>query len=218
MNTLAERLNAARISAGLTQEALAKKAGVTRVAISKAEQGLTKNFNGDTLFKIASALNCNPQWLQSGRGDEKAWEKNIKSTTQPEIRYNYPVLNWVQAGNFAECGDNYSMYDIDNWRESVKYAGKRGFWLEVHGDSMSSPVGISFPEGMSILVNPEADPYSNSYVIARKKSTDEVTFKKYVYDLGREFLSPLNPQYPIIEMDDDCEIVGVVVDARWDIF
>ncbi len=218
MSTLAERLNAARISAGLTQAALAKKAGVTRVAISKAEQGLTKSFNGNTLFKIATALSCNPQWLQSGRGDEKAWETNIKSTTQPELRYSYPVLNWVQAGNFAQCGDNYSMHDIDNWRESVKYAGERGFWLEVHGDSMSSPAGVSFPEGMSILVNPEADPYSNGYVIARKKSTDEVTFKKYVYDLGREFLAPLNSQYPVIEMDDDCEIVGVVVDARWDIF
>ncbi|EQB6624532.1 LexA family transcriptional repressor, partial [Escherichia coli] len=34
----------------------------------------------------------------------------------------------------------------------------------------------------------------------------------------RSFLKPLNPQYPIIEIDDDCEIVGVIVDARWDIF
>lgn len=218
MSTLAERLNASRISAGLTQEALAKKAGVTRVAISKAEQGLTKSFNGDTLFKIAAALGCNPQWLQSGKGEEKAWSTNIKLTTQPDIRYSYPMLNWVQAGHFSQCGDNYSMYDIDNWKESVKYAGERGFWLEVHGDSMSSPVGVSFPEGMSILVNPEAEPYSGGYVIARKKSSDEVTFKKYIYDMGREFLKPLNPQYPVIEMNNDCEIIGVVVDARWDIF
>ncbi|PVL60119.1 LexA family transcriptional repressor, partial [Salmonella enterica subsp. enterica serovar Give] len=25
-------------------------------------------------------------------------------------------------------------------------------------------------------------------------------------------------QYPVIEMNNDCEIIGVVVDARWDIF
>ncbi|WP_315942901.1 LexA family protein, partial [Salmonella enterica] len=66
--------------------------------------------------------------------------------------------------------------------------------------------------------NPEAEPYSGGYVIARKKSSDEVTFKKYIYDMGREFLKPLNPQYPVIEMNNDCEIIGVVVDARWDIF
>ncbi|EQA7171154.1 helix-turn-helix transcriptional regulator, partial [Escherichia coli] len=49
MRTLGERLSSARQRAGLTQDALAKKAGITRVAISKAEQGLTKSFNGDTL-------------------------------------------------------------------------------------------------------------------------------------------------------------------------
>ncbi|MEN2769800.1 S24 family peptidase [Escherichia coli] len=52
----------------------------------------------------------------------------------------------------------------------------------------------------------------------QKKSTNEATFKKYISDMGKAFLKPLNPQYPIIEMDNDCEIVGVVVDARWDIF
>ncbi|EFK5852184.1 helix-turn-helix transcriptional regulator, partial [Escherichia coli] len=50
MKSLGERLINARQKAGLTQDALAKKAGITRVAISKAEQGLTKSFNGDTLF------------------------------------------------------------------------------------------------------------------------------------------------------------------------
>ncbi|ENJ0754202.1 helix-turn-helix domain-containing protein, partial [Salmonella enterica] len=155
MSTLAQRLNEARIAAGLTQEALAKKAGVTRVAISKAEQGLTQNFNSNTLFKIANALGREPLWLQTGKDAESTWEVNVKPGTQPEIRYSYPKLNWVQAGQFTLSGDNYSMYDRENWRESVKYAGERGFWLEVHGDSMTSPSGITFPEGMSILVNPE---------------------------------------------------------------
>lgn len=218
MSTLAQRLNEARIDAGLTQEALAKKAGVTRVAISKAEQGLTQNFNSNTLFKIANALGREPLWLQTGKDNKSTWEVNVKPGTQPEIRYSYPKLNWVQAGQFTLSGDNYSMYDRENWRESVKYAGERGFWLEVHGDSMTSPSGITFPEGMSILVNPEKDPHPNCYVIARRRDTDEVTFKKYVTDMGREFLKPLNPQYPLIEMGDDCEIIGVIVDARWDIF
>lgn len=56
MKSLGERLINARQKAGLTQDALAKKAGITRVAISKAEQGLTKSFNGDTLLKLQ--LHC----------------------------------------------------------------------------------------------------------------------------------------------------------------
>lgn len=218
MRTLGERLSSARQRAGLTQDALAKKAGITRVAISKAEQGLTKSFNGDTLFKVATALNCTPQWLQNGEEQSVNWENNVKSCPQKDAFHSYPVINWVQAGLFSTAGDDYSMYDHDNWRYSVKYAGERGFWLEVHGDSMTSPVGITFPEGMSILVNPDKAVHSGCYVIARKKSTNEATFKKYVTEMGRSFLKPLNPQYPIIEIDDDCEIVGVIVDARWDIF
>ena len=218
MRTLGERLSSARQRAGLTQDALAKKAGITRVAISKAEQGLTKSFNGDTLLKVATALNCSPQWLQNGEEQSVNWENNVKSCPQKDAFHSYPVINWVQAGLFSTAGDDYSMYDHDNWRHSVKYAGERGFWLEVHGDSMTSPVGITFPEGMSILVNPDKAVHSGCYVIARKKSTNEPTFKKYVTEMGRSFLKPLNPQYPIIEIDDDCEIVGVIVDARWDIF
>lgn len=218
MKSLGERLINARQKAGLTQDALAKKAGITRVAISKAEQGLTKSFNGDTLFKVAAALQCSPQWLQNGDEKDKHWENNVKSCPQRDTAHSYPVINWVQAGLFATSGDDYNMYDQDNWRHSVKYAGERGFWLEVHGDSMTSPVGITFPEGMSILVNPDKEVFSGCYVIARKKSTNEATFKKYISDMGKAFLKPLNPQYPIIEMDNDCEIVGVVVDARWDIF
>lgn len=233
MSSLAERLISRREFLRLTQEALAKKAGVTRVAISKAELGLTKNFNSNTLFNIARALNCDPEWLQTGKGlpqQEKqpspekesapaqVWDSNVSNTTQPPHTYSYPKLNWVQAGQFAMVGDNSDMYDFDNWQNSVKYAGERGFWLEVKGDSMTTLNGVTFPEGMSILVNPEKEPTSNCYVIAQLKSTKEVTFKKYVTDMGREFLKPLNPQYPMIELTGDCEIIGVVVDARWDIF
>ncbi|CNI74738.1 prophage repressor protein [Yersinia pekkanenii] len=225
MSTLAERLISRRSELQLTQESLAKKAGVTRVAISKAELGMTKNFNSNTLFKIAQALVCDPQWLQTGLGSPdvskpspKVWDENVANSTQPNYRYSYPKLNWVQAGRFAQFGDNYDMYDIENWHDSVKYAGERGFWLEIKGDSMTSPQGVTFPEGMSILINPEKDPHPNCYVIAQLKSSGEITFKKYVTDMGREFLKPLNPQYPMIELNYDCEIIGVVVDARWDIF
>ena len=233
MSPLADRLISRRELLGFTQEALAKKAGVTRVAISKAELGLTKNFNSNTLFKVSSALGCDPEWLQTGKGTQEklpqiqpqqkpisdtAWVNNVAETVQPQRRYSYPKLNWVQAGQFAQCGDNYNMYDIENWIDSVKYAGERGFWLEVKGDSMTSHVGVTFPEGMSILIDPEKEPHSNCYVIAQKRNSRDITFKKYVTDMGARYLKPLNPQYPMIPLDDECEIIGVVVDARWDIF
>lgn len=90
MRTLGERLSSAGQRAGLTQDALAKKAGITRVAISKAEQGLTKSFNGDTLLKVATALNCSPQWLQNGEEQSVNWENNVKSC--PQKTHFIPIL------------------------------------------------------------------------------------------------------------------------------
>ncbi|MDE1480639.1 helix-turn-helix domain-containing protein [Xenorhabdus bovienii] len=236
MNDFAKRLIESRKNSSLTQQDLADKAKVTRVAISKAEQGLTKTFNADTLFKIAAALKVDPFWLQTGKelqlkrpelnestehiaaNNVDLSQENICPARQPEYRYKYPKINWVQAGAFARSGDDYSMFDIENWHESIKCAGERGYWLDVKGDSMTSPSGITFPEGMSILVNPEKDPYPGCYVIAEVKDSNEVTFKKYVVDIGREYLKPLNPIYHMIQMDGSIRIIGVVVDARWDIF
>lgn len=224
MGTLAERLSSQRKKLGLSQQELAQKSGVTRVAISKAEQGLTKNFNGNTLFKIAAALGCSADWLQTGVNGKLVknidiWDANVSSTVQKEHKYTYPKINWVQAGNFTGCMEDFKLHDATNWLDSVKYAGERGFWLEVHGDSMTAPAGVTFPEGMSILVNPDKDVYPSCYVVAKLKDNNEATFKKYVTDMGRDYLKPLNPNYPMIEIDySECEIVGVVVDARWDIF
>lgn len=223
MSNLSERLISRRNSLNLTQDGLAKKAGVTRVAISKAELGLTKNFNSNTLFKISKALECDPQWLQTGKDGtepkkDEGWNRNVSIGRQKDVKYSYPTLNWVQAGQFMLAGDNYSIYDMDNWKGSVKYAGENGFWLVVKGDSMSSPVGVTFPEGMSILINPDAEVYPGCYVLAYRKNSGEATFKQYICDAGDEYLKPLNPQYSVIKVDEDCVIGGVIVDARWDIF
>jgi SOS-response transcriptional repressor LexA len=243
---LSDRLIKVRQELGLTQQELADKAGVTRVAISKAEQGLTKSFNSDTLFDIAKALNVDPYWLQMGskktlrraytdiidkcqpnlpgldmesKNDNSLIDCNIKPLhKQPDSKYSYPKINWVQAGAFARNGDDYSQFEIENWYDSIKYAGERGYWLEVKGDSMSSPIGVTFPEGMIILVDPEKDPYPNCYIVAEIKDTHEATFKKFICDSGRDYLKPLNPNYPLIPMDEKITIIGVVVDAKWDIF
>lgn len=246
MEKLSDRLIKVRQELGLTQQELADRAGVTRVAISKAEQGLTKSFNSDTLFDIAKALNVDPYWLQMGskkalrraytdiinkyqhnlprldvesKNDNSLIDCNIKPLNkQPDSKYSYPKINWVQAGAFARNGDDYSQFEIENWYDSIKYAGERGYWLEVKGDSMSSPIGVTFPEGMIILVDPEKDPYPNCYIVAEIKDTHEATFKKFICDSGRDYLKPLNPNYPLIPMDEKITIIGVVVDAKWDIF
>jgi phage repressor protein C with HTH and peptisase S24 domain len=66
MRTLAERLAWAREQRGLTQEALAKLAGVSQSTIGNLESGLRSNPR--RIINIADALGVDPAWLAEGRG------------------------------------------------------------------------------------------------------------------------------------------------------
>lgn len=52
-----------RIKAGLTQEQLAKKSGVSRVTIANIERGVLAFIKSSTIIKLADALKVNPQVL-----------------------------------------------------------------------------------------------------------------------------------------------------------
>ncbi|MCY1366040.1 hypothetical protein D9M69_529170 [compost metagenome] len=53
------------------------------------------------------------------------------------------------------------------------------------------------------------------YVIARLIDTGETAFRQLRRDAGLEFLRPLNPAYPTIQLDDRWEIVSTVVGAKY---
>ena len=67
MSDLGKRLEKARVLAGLKQEELAEKVGVTQQAISRIEEGKTKNPRN--LKAIAAALNVSVNFLMSGDED-----------------------------------------------------------------------------------------------------------------------------------------------------
>ena len=69
MTTLAERLKRAREEEGLSQVALAKKAGVATGTIGNLEAGTRRTARN--LLGIAAALNRRPQWLADGIGPER---------------------------------------------------------------------------------------------------------------------------------------------------
>ncbi|MCY1448586.1 LexA repressor [compost metagenome] len=64
-----------------------------------------------------------------------------------------------------------------------------------------------------ILVDTEADACSGKLVVAKLTDSNEATFKKLIEDAGRRFLKPLNPDYPMIQINGNCKIIGVVVRA-----
>ena len=73
---VAERIKDARKAAGLTQEELGKKIGMTKSGVSKIENA-TFNIGLETAKKIAKALNVDPGYLIFGN-DEIIREEIIR--------------------------------------------------------------------------------------------------------------------------------------------
>lgn len=214
MNThtlaLKDRLHSKRQALGLSQQQLADKAGVSQVTIQHLESG--RNSSSKKLLEIAKALGVTAEWLASGT-ESHGRASNVAPAHNPEMTYRYPVISWVAAGAWAEAFEPFPPGFSDRYEMSEYEAKGPAFWLEVKGDSMTSPVGQSIVEGTLILVDTEADAQHGKLVIAKLADSNEATFKKLVEDGGRRFLKPLNPAYPTEMCAGDCRIVGVVVRA-----
>lgn len=209
MKTMGERIRARRKEMKIRQDALGKMVGVSNAAISQWERSETEP-KGDNLLALAKALDCSPNYLHNGDSSQA----NVAYHGLNKPKGSYPLISWVSAGQWMEAVEPYHRKAIDNWYDTTVDCSEESFWLDVQGDSMTSPVGLSIPEGMVILVDPEAEPRSGKLVVAKLEGINEATFKKYVVDAGRRYLKPLNPQYQMIEIDGNCKIIGVVVDAK----
>lgn len=64
-NTVRSRMTQLRIDAGLSQEALAKAAGIDRKTVNRIENGHFSP-NLDTFFRLCVALNVRPSEIMKG--------------------------------------------------------------------------------------------------------------------------------------------------------
>ena len=129
-------------------------------------------------------------------------DNNVNLSLKHILR-RIPVISWVQAGYWRGV-EYYSDDDLEYIEITTDI--KDGFGLRVQGDSMMP----EFAQGDIIVVAPHAQPENGSYVVVIQDDTNEATFKKLVYDGAKPYFKPLNPQYPMLESNENTRIVGVV--------
>lgn len=183
---------------------------VSRMLYEEGKKG-KKRIADDMVEIIEKSFSLPRGWMDDISADGRG---NTSYVGTHEPKGAFPVISWVSAGQWMEAIEPYHRKGIDRWYETTVQCSENSFWLDVKGDSMTSPVGLSIPEGTMILVDPEAEAKNGKLVVAKLDSENEATFKKLVIDAGRKFLKPLNPQYPMTEVDGNCRVIGVVVDAK----
>jgi SOS-response transcriptional repressor LexA len=230
MDTLATRVRTTRKFRGLTQAQLAKASGANQSDISKIERGEIERTTH--IIGLASALGCDPRWLDTGDGPPP-WSNDgqigvtngysappsTTNTTKGTIRYNerrYPLLSKVQAGSWGVV--DIDPGEIEDYVLCPLDLGERGFCLRVDGDSMTTSEGqFSFPDGMNVCFKAGEDAVHKDFVCVVREGESNALFKQLLQIDGKWFLHSLNPQWPtkFIELQDGDRITGKLKYAGW---
>ena len=155
-------------------------------------------------MKLASCLGVDPDWLSHG---DEYFIEGVKPA--PPVHRMVPLISWVQAGDWNEASDPYSVGDAEEWLPCHIKCGKNTFAVRVSGVSMEP----EFKDGEVIIVDPSAEPRHNSFVVVRIDHENAATFKQLVVEGDTKYLRPLNRDFPtqFIEIDGNARISGVVV-------
>lgn len=203
--SISARVRAKRERLGLTQTELAEKVKASQQAIEQLENGKTRRPR--YLPELAKALGVSVDWILNG-------DENFSQISPYVPGKKYPVLSKIQAGAWLEAVEAYTLKDIDNWLESDAHIQGEAFWLQVDGDSMTAPAGLSIPEGTFVLFDTGREAINGSLVIAKLSDSNEATFKKLVIDGGQKYLKGLNPQWPLVSINGNCRIIGVAIETK----
>lgn len=232
VKTLAQRVLTLRTERGWTQGQLAAASGVSQGSIGNIESGARLDPRATTLTGIAHALGVDAHWLSTGDGSknphmptgntaaffakENATSYLSNISPGPDLRGKVPLISWVQAGTWCQAGDALTAGEAERWMDCPVSHSAQTFALRVRGDSMTAPHGNSrtYPEGCFIFVDPERrNPCNGDRVVACLVGTDEVTFKVYKNEDGRQWLQPLNPSHEPIR--GQFNVLGTVL-GKWE--
>ena len=207
----------------LTTEMLSARSGVPKGTINKLLNGETGNPRGETLSRLAGALNCPLEMLVSGTGFEtrnqtspgripgvhRASERAKPAPAEilPVHLTRIPLIGTIAAGNPIEC--------IQNAKKTVPALGDERVdcALRVHCDSM---IGARIYDGDIVYIRLQDDVPDGS--IAAVIIENEATLKRVYHIPNGVRLVSENPKYPpmvfTMPARDSIRILGLAVAFR----
>ena len=206
MNKLSERLEYVLKTTGITQTELANRLGVKQQAISRVCRGQTKT--STFLLPMCDELGVDLTWLATGVGEPFVQRKNPAD----QIR-RIPEISWKLATGWDEIYSTVDSSELgEYWRITADLTDEQGFVLRVYGDGMEGSGSRNIPEGAIIIVQPQVESLfkSGDLVIAVLPGAEQAILKQLIIEGQNRYLRSFNPQYPMIPIDEDCKLVGIV--------
>ena len=171
MTTLALRIKKARARAGLTQKALADKAGVEQPVISQLETG--KNLKSAFLATIADACGVSAIWLATGDGEMNAsGETQASDDLGSPNEKDYALIPQFTAK--GSCGDGFFNEHVQtteglvfkrDWLRRIGAKPENLYVIYADGDSMEPYI---FEGDVVLFDTSQTDPKDKQVYVIRR--------------------------------------------------
>lgn len=231
MKNLAERLTWARLQAKLTQQELARGAGIAQSTIASWESGARET--GRKINQVANYLCVNPLWLADGVGDPFKGSEDIDATSLGRMAlpdcldvvladdssknyYQIPMVKLrLQAGMTGvqtepEMLDGCTVSIRRTWADQEGFKPSNLVALRVRGESMEP----SLHEDDIIIINLADTKLSDGSVYAINYEGEAIV-KRLSRDAGEWWLMSDNPDqrkyHRKLCRGGECIVVGKVV-------
>ena len=199
-----KRLKELRTAAGLSQQTVASKLGITQQAYANYERGKRQPDNNTLLF-LADLFNVSVDYLL-GKDIDVPTSTDILSHIATPAQTMLPIIGTIRAGYPVRAEEH-----IEGWELSTVKNPKDYFFLRVAGDSM---IGAGITDGCLVLIHeqPFAD---DGQIVACIVDGEDATLKRFFQHGDTITLLPENPSFkPIVLSVKDFEegyarIVGV---------
>lgn len=209
LETLSDRLLHALNALNITQAHLARKINVKPQAINYLCKNKTKK--SQLTYDIAEALGINGEWLAHGvgymhHGDDPQY-KLYREQNRVPLLTNQQIKQF-SVKKFQSFPDEAKL----KWMLTSSNSGKKGFAMIMQDKSMYPRLD----QGTSIIINQEQEAKNKDFVLAYINSIEDLILRQIEFHKEQIILKPLNTSfYKKITLQKEDAIVGVLVEARW---
>lgn len=200
MTTVGEKIKSLRLARGISQNQLAKSAGISQAGLSAIES-TTKSPSVDTLGRVADALGISLAQL-------------LGAVEKPKTKRTIPVLGMVPAGIPIEAIED--VLDYEDLSASEAADDYDYFGLRIKGNSMYP----EYIEGDTIIVRRQDTAETGDDAVIMVNG-DDATFKRIKRTQDGLILLPINTaEYEPMYYDNTqiealpVRVLGVCVELR----
>jgi len=192
---------------GISEAELGRKIGVPRATINRLVSGKTPDPRASTLEAIARFFDITIDQLL---GKKPLLGMHHENRSGSKVENWIPIIAWEQVNQWQKLINIIKPDTHFDWILGDQNIDGGTFAITFKGESMSP----QFYANTVLIVDTNTPPKNRDFVIAYCSETQETLFRQLIIDGNYRFLNPINTIFPAVQLKNNDQIIGLVVQSR----